>query len=322
MKMESKKPAFYLVICFAVCFCLFWTGEAFGETKSPGEPLEAFRLGTGNLGIVLGPPSNLRQDTADVAIENTTAYPGHFAKIKLLLKNHVPIAAFQFIISVSNPDVMDFHLDSVGVDTIVIPVDTSTAPGPHGDTRFADSLVLTPVGYCHIDTVGSLVSGFAVLECRCGAADTSDPCDVIEILGFAYPGNPIPSDSAYRLLFRLGVDVSCMSDSTTDRSVTYYMFPGINSFLSDPEGYTVPFWYHQGELTAWWSVPGDASNDSLAGVSDIVFLINYLFKNGPEPCIMEAADPSGDCVVGPADVVYLINYLFREGDPPLPGCAH
>jgi len=113
-----------------------------------------------------------------------------------------------------------------------------------------------------------------------------------------------------------------MSDSTTDRSVTFYLFSGLNSFLYDPDGEVVPFQYNQGELLAWWSVPGDASNDSLVTAADIVFLVNYFFKNGPEPCIMEAADPNGDCVVDPADIVYLINYFFREGDTPLPGCAH
>jgi len=79
---------------------------------------------------------------------------------------------------------------------------------------------------------------------------------------------------------------------------------------------------HPGELLIWWSVPGDANADSLVNGSDIVFLINYLFGGGAEPCVMEAADPNGDCKVDSADVVYLLNYLFRGGSPPEPGCAH
>lgn len=320
--MKPKTAPCCLTMCLLLVLCVFTFGEKPAQAQTFDGGLEGIGPAAHDHSNALISSSDLREDSTEVAIGFTTGYPGHFTKIEFLLKNHVPVAAFQFRISVTNPDVMDFHIDSVGVDTIVIPVDTCTAPGPHGDTCFVDSLVLTPVGYCHIDTVGSLVSGFEVLECYCAVEDTSDPCYSPEIWGFAYPGNPIPPDSAFRRLFRLGVDVSCMSDSTTDRSVFFYLFPGMNSFLSDPEGYTVPFKYHPGELTAWWSVPGDASNDSLVDASDIVFLINYLFRSGAEPCIMEAADPNGDCVVGAADVVYLINYLFREGDPPLPGCAH
>jgi hypothetical protein len=320
--MKPKTASCLLAMSLLLVLCFFSFGEEPAQAQTSDRGLEGVGPVTHDYGDAAF-ISNLQEDSSEVAMGFTTGYPGHFAKIELLLKNHLPVAAFQFMITVSNPDVMDFHLDSVGVDTIIIPIDTCTGPGPHGDTCFVDSLVLTPVGYCHIDTVGSLVSGFVVLECDCWGVDTSDSsCDGIEVLGFAYPGDPIPPDSAFRRLFRLGVDLSCMSDSTTDRSVTFYLFPGVNSFLSDPEGYPIPFQYHPGELTAWWSVPGDASNDSLVTASDIVFLINYFFKNGPEPCIMEAADPNGDCVADPADIVYLINYFFKGGDPPVPGCAH
>jgi hypothetical protein len=318
--MNQKTAPWLLAMSLLLVLCVFSLGEKSAQAQTSDRGLKGVGPAAYDLSNAFLSSSNLQEDSAEIIMVYTTAYPGHFALIEFLLKNSAPVTAFQFMITVSNPDVMDFHLDSIGVDTIVIPIDTCTGPEPHGDTCFVDSLVLTPVGYCHIDTVGSLVSGFAMLKCNCAAEDTSDPCDYIEIFGFA--GDPIPPDSAFRRLFRLGVDVSCISDSTTDRSVTYYMFPGVNSFMSDPEGYPVPFWYHQGELTVWWSVPGDASNDSLVNAADIVFLINYFYKNGPEPCIMEGADPNGDCVVDPADIVYLINYFFREGDPPLPGCAH
>jgi hypothetical protein len=319
--MKTKTAPCCLAICLLLVLCVFSLREKPTLAQTSDRGLEK-----------AGPvaheyadaafTSDLQEDSSDVAVGFATGYPGHFTEIEFLLKNHVPIASFQFLITLSNPDVIDFHIDSVVIDTIIIPVDTCSSPGSHGDTCYVDSLELIPVGHCHIDTVGSLVSGFAVLECHCAAEDTSDPCDYAEILGFAYPGDPIPVDSAFRSLFRLRVDVSCMSDTTTDRSVTFYMFPGMNSFLSDTAGEVVPFAYSQGELLAWWSLPGDASNDSLVTAADIVFLINYFFKNGPEPCIMEAADPNGDCVADPADIVYLINYFFREGDPPQPGCAH
>ncbi|NIM96771.1 MAG: hypothetical protein GTO24_01410 [candidate division Zixibacteria bacterium] len=61
---------------------------------------------------------------------------------------------------------------------------------------------------------------------------------------------------------------------------------------------------------------GDANGDEVVGPSDIVYLINYLFRNGFAPSPLEAGDASCDGTVGPSDVVYLINYLFRGGSMP------
>jgi hypothetical protein len=65
-------------------------------------------------------------------------------------------------------------------------------------------------------------------------------------------------------------------------------------------------------------IRGDANGDGVISVSDIVYLINYLFINGPAPVPLEAGDANCDGVVSVSDVVYLINYLFAGG--PAPGC--
>lgn len=57
---------------------------------------------------------------------------------------------------------------------------------------------------------------------------------------------------------------------------------------------------------------GDVSGDGKVTVSDIVFLVNYLFKGGPEPWLYYC-DANGDCQVTVSDVVYLVNYLFKGG---------
>ena len=61
---------------------------------------------------------------------------------------------------------------------------------------------------------------------------------------------------------------------------------------------------------------GDATADGLVNVADIVYLVNYLYRGGDEPCPPEAGDATRDCVVNVADIVYLVNYLYRGGDPP------
>jgi hypothetical protein len=62
---------------------------------------------------------------------------------------------------------------------------------------------------------------------------------------------------------------------------------------------------------------GDANSDGVVGPGDVVYLINYFFRSGPEPCPMEAGDANCDGIVGPGDIVFLINYLYRNGPPPL-----
>ncbi len=63
-------------------------------------------------------------------------------------------------------------------------------------------------------------------------------------------------------------------------------------------------------------IRGDANGDGEIAPGDVVYLINYLFRNGPAPDPLEAGDCNCDGAVGAGDVVYLLNYLFRGGAPP------
>ena len=68
---------------------------------------------------------------------------------------------------------------------------------------------------------------------------------------------------------------------------------------------------------------GDADNDGEGPlVDDLVLLVNYLFKGGDAPPIIEAANADGivnnGVPVDVADLVFLVNYLFKGG--PAPTC--
>lgn len=71
-------------------------------------------------------------------------------------------------------------------------------------------------------------------------------------------------------------------------------------------------------------VHGDANHDQKITVSDVVYLVNYLFKGGPAPWFRMAADANGDTpdggcnlpTVTVSDVVYLVNFLFKGGPIP------
>ncbi len=61
---------------------------------------------------------------------------------------------------------------------------------------------------------------------------------------------------------------------------------------------------------------GDCNRDGNIDVGDIIYLINYLYKNGPVPDPWQAGDVLPDGVVNISDVIYLINYMFKAGPPP------
>ena len=63
---------------------------------------------------------------------------------------------------------------------------------------------------------------------------------------------------------------------------------------------------------------GDANHDNQVSVSDIIHLINYLFKEGLLPYPIEAGDVNCDGKVTISDVFYLINNLLKGG--PAPAC--
>ncbi|UCB52275.1 MAG: VCBS repeat-containing protein [Candidatus Zixiibacteriota bacterium] len=61
---------------------------------------------------------------------------------------------------------------------------------------------------------------------------------------------------------------------------------------------------------------GDLNNNCHADIGDLVYLVNYLYKQGPQPVPMEAGDVNEDGILNIADVIYLISYLYRSGSPP------
>ena len=63
-------------------------------------------------------------------------------------------------------------------------------------------------------------------------------------------------------------------------------------------------------------IRGDANADGIVNVGDVVYLVSYLYKNGPTPNPSDAGDCNCDGIVNLGDVVYLVSYLYKNGPPP------
>ena len=58
---------------------------------------------------------------------------------------------------------------------------------------------------------------------------------------------------------------------------------------------------------------GDIEADGLINILDIVYLINYIYKAGPEPRPMNNANVDGEGEINILDIVYLINFIYKNG---------
>ncbi len=63
---------------------------------------------------------------------------------------------------------------------------------------------------------------------------------------------------------------------------------------------------------------GDADNDGLGPfVSDLTYLVNYVFKGGPPPPIPESSNVDGEPGIYVSDLTFLVNYIFKGGPAPV-----
>jgi hypothetical protein len=90
-----------------------------------------------------------------------------------------------------------------------------------------------------------------------------------------------------------------------------------------------PEYLHDPMHTSFYSGPlsGDANGSGAVTVSDVIYIINFLFKGGPYPVdgdgneSLVSGDANCDQKITVSDVVYLINFLFKGGCPPCQTCG-
>lgn len=88
--------------------------------------------------------------------------------------------------------------------------------------------------------------------------------------------------------------------------------------LADKAGNSIPIF--SGDQEENWDIYsnicficGDVNRDEEVEVGYVVYLINYLYRNGDPPVPLASGDVNCGGEVEVGDVVYLINYLYRDG---------
>ncbi len=73
---------------------------------------------------------------------------------------------------------------------------------------------------------------------------------------------------------------------------------------------------HVGEFVLIGHRSGDVNADGQATVSDLTYLVAFIFRGGPSPVFLQPCDATGDCQVNVADITAFVKYLFRGGPEP------
>jgi hypothetical protein len=92
-------------------------------------------------------------------------------------------------------------------------------------------------------------------------------------------------------------------------------------FIDDSDNYFVPrFSPFEFQIREYSTLLGDVNQDGHITVSDVIRLVDYLFKEGHTPGYPPSGDANGDGKLGMVDVIYLVNFLFKGGPAPGGGC--
>ena len=105
---------------------------------------------------------------------------------------------------------------------------------------------------------------------------------------------------------------------TLDSTIHYWRVKAFRNVGTDSTDYSATFQF--GRILPPTYQCGDADGSSTITVSDVVYIINYIFNGGPAPDPLLAADADCSGQVTISDAVYLIGYIFSGGPAPCANC--
>lgn len=69
-------------------------------------------------------------------------------------------------------------------------------------------------------------------------------------------------------------------------------------------------------------IPGDIDlSFTEVNIADLVYLVDYMFTEGPAPPVLNIADVDASCQIDIGDLVFLVDFMFNGGPPPVIGCV-
>jgi hypothetical protein len=115
------------------------------------------------------------------------------------------------------------------------------------------------------------------------------------------------------------------SDTGMIEFLDYFDFIGNTTYFVGISGTWIPRTWHAPAITV---VPcsagnldgGDANFDRVVNTSDIIYLVNHIFKSGPVPVIPNMGDTNCSGAITSADIIFLIGYVFKSLEAPCDPC--
>ncbi len=144
--------------------------------------------------------------------------------------------------------------------------------------------------------------------------------DASAIVDFYYTDNPQGGWSERTFLASATVATFEAEDSVT--VAIPWQVPATEMYICVDISYSYPWDFNRSNDTTLvaltLAICGDVDGDGFGpDVTDLVYLVDYMFRDGPVPPLMDAADVNcSGGIPDIADLVYLVNYMFRQGPPP------
>ncbi len=105
---------------------------------------------------------------------------------------------------------------------------------------------------------------------------------------------------------------------TLDSTIHYWRVKAFRNVGADSTAYSATFQF--GHIPPPPYICGDANGSGGINISDVVFLINYIFSGGPAPNPLASGDANCSGLVNISDAVYIVNYIFSGGPAPCSSC--
>ncbi|MCB2229083.1 dockerin type I repeat-containing protein [bacterium] len=179
------------------------------------------------------------------------------------------------------------------------PVEWSTPPIPYqgGEihTLIDYALIICPLDTCANQYPGDVDNN--------GVIDNNDIHYLAAYIDSGGPAPPVPANA----------------DPDGDCDIDYTDIALLDSYVNDTGSAPVQCTCVNPTLTCCRDLTGNVNNSGPeVDLSDLIYLVNYLFLGGPVPWCLEEANINGDPfgVVDLSDLIAFVNYLFLSGPPP------